>query len=70
MAAAIRFDSIEKAMDTYNSSPEYLSAKFVGMMEDVEDHVVKRTICCVEAPEKKLRRTRTMRFSTDKKILQ
>lgn len=63
MAAALRFDSIERAMDSYNNSPEYLSAKFVGMMEDVEDHVVKRTICCVGAPEKKLRRERTKRIT-------
>jgi len=68
MAAALRFDSIEKAMDSYNNSPEYISAKFVGMMEDVEDHVVKRTICCVEAPEKKLRRTRTKRMGNNKQL--
>lgn len=66
IAAALRFESIEKAMDSYNNSPEYISAKFVGMMEDVEDHVVKRTICCVKAPEKRLRRRRTKRMGNNK----
>jgi hypothetical protein len=64
MAAALRFDSIAKAMDSYNNSPEYISAKFVGMMEDVEDHVVKRTLCCVGVPEKTLRRTRAKRMGS------
>jgi len=58
MAAALRFNSIERALDTYNDSPEYISARFAGTMEDVEDHVVARTICAVEVPETKLRRSR------------
>lgn len=49
-AAAVVFDSLEEATGMY-TKPEYVEARAAGTMENGEDHVVNRTICCVEVPE-------------------
>ena len=48
LAAALGFDSIDKATEIY-STPEYKAALATGGMEKGEGHVVHRTICAIEA---------------------
>ena len=50
LAAALGFDSIDKATGIY-PTPEYRAALAAGGMEEGEGHVVNRTICAIEASE-------------------
>ena len=50
LAAALGFESINKATGIYHTA-EYGVALAAGGMKEKEDEVVKRTICAVEVPK-------------------